>query len=89
MQNYIETLEKEFQRNTNPKYADGQKAYMKNKFEFFGIKFLVRKEISKPFLKKQYLPDKNEAFESIKTLWKKPQREFQYFAQEFCFKYKK
>ncbi len=88
MQDYINTLEKEFQRNENPKYAVGQKAYMKNKFEFYGIKSPVRKEISKPFLQKHYLPRKNDLNSIIKVLWNKPQREFQYFAQELVFKYK-
>jgi len=88
MKTYIETLEKEFQQNANPKIALEQKAYMKNHFDFFGIKSPVRKEITKPFLQKQYLPDKKEAFVIVKKLWKKPQREFQYFAQELCFKYK-
>ncbi len=89
MNNYIKTLENEFERNSNTKIAAGQKAYMKNRFEFFGIKTPLRREISKPFLQKEYLPDKNRLEETIKTLWKKPQREFQYFAQELTFKYKK
>lgn len=89
MKTYIETLEKEFQQNANPKIALEQKAYMKNHFDFFGIKSPVRKEITKPFLQKQYLPDKNDLETIVKTLWNKPQREYQYFSQELVFKYKK
>ncbi|NOZ35839.1 MAG: DNA alkylation repair protein [Chlorobi bacterium] len=89
MNNYIKTIEIEFIRNTVPEIAAGQRAYMKNKFEFFGIKTPLRREISKLFLQNEYLPDKNRLEKTVKTLWKKPQREFQYFAQELTFKYKK
>ncbi|MCF6183006.1 MAG: DNA alkylation repair protein [Bacteroidales bacterium] len=89
MNDYIKTSESEFERNSNPKIAAGQKAYMKNRFEFFGIKTPLRREISKPFLQKEFLPDKKYLKKTIKTLWEKPQREFQYFAQELAFKYKK
>ncbi len=87
MNSYIKTLENEFQRNADTEIAVGQKAYMKNHFEFFGIKSPVRKEISKPFLQKAYLPKKSEIETIVKILWNKPQREFQYFTQELVFKY--
>ncbi len=89
MKEYIKTLENEFQRNANAENAVGQKAYMKNRFDFYGIKTPIRREISKPFLQKQYLPEKKDLEPIIKILWNKPQREFQYFAQELCFKYSK
>ena len=59
MNNYIKTIEIEFIRNTVPEIAAGQRAYMKNKFEFFGIRTPLRREISRPLLQKEYLPDKN------------------------------
>jgi len=89
LQNFINTLKEEFYNNANPEYAVGQKAYMKNNFDFLGIKSPLRREISKPFLQRNYLHSKNDAFTIIKELWKKPEREFQYFAQEFCLKYSK
>ncbi len=72
MNDYIKISESEFIRNADPGIAAGQKLYMKNHFEFFGIKTPLRREISKPFLQKEYLPDKNLLEETIKTLWKKP-----------------
>lgn len=60
---------------------------MLNKFEFFGIKAPKRREIQKSFFQKQNLPKKQDLEEIIKELWKKSQREFQYFAMEFCLKY--
>ncbi len=86
---FIEQLETEFKRNANPEIAVGQKAYMKNKFEFYGIKTPLRREIQRPFLDKKYLPSKKEIQKIIKTLWLKPEREYQYFAQELTYKYVK
>ena len=89
MKLFLETLQTEFEENANPKVALQQKAYMKNQFEYYGIKTPKRREISKPFLEKRFLPKKNELESYIKTLWQKPQREYHYFAQELAFKYRK
>ena len=87
MSDFIKTLENEFKKNANPEIAYGQKAYMKNQFDFYGIKTPIRRKIQTPFLVKEYLPSKKELESIIKTLWKKPEREFQYFSQELVFKY--
>ncbi|MBD0851502.1 DNA alkylation repair protein [Maribacter arenosus] len=88
MNEFIQTLELEFQSNSDPSIAAGQKAYMRNQFEFYGIKNPKRREIQRPFLEKSYLPPKVELQLIVKTLWQKPQREYQYFAQELVFKYR-
>ena len=87
MNEFILTLELELKRNANTKIAVAQKAYMRNQFEFYGIKTPLRHEIQKPFLAKSYLPPKTDLEEIIKTLWNKPQREYQFIAQELVFKY--
>ena len=87
MSEFINILETEFEKNANPEIALGQKTYMKNKFEFYGIKTPVRRKIQKPFLVKEYLPPKKELETIIKTLWKKSEREYQYFSQELAYKY--
>lgn len=89
MEDYIKILEAEFARNANTEIAMGQKAYMKNHFDFYGIKSPLRKEIQKPFLHKNALPPKEDLETIIKILGEKPQREFQYFAQELSSKYVK
>ena len=86
---YINTLEKEFQKAGDPTIAQQQSAYLKNQFSFYGMKTPVRRALQKPFLAKAYLPPKDDAFQMIKTLWGKPQREFHYFAQELAYKYKR
>ncbi len=87
MNDFIKALEREFEKHANDKIARGQKAYMKNRFDFYGIKSPIRREIQKPFLMKKYLPPKSFLEEIVRTLWEKPQREYQYFSQELAFKY--
>ena len=86
---FINTLEIEFEKHKNAKIALEQKAYMRHQFQFYGLKATVRREIQKPFFIKEYLPPKSEIEHIIKTLWEKPQREYQLFAQELAFKYVK
>src|SRR5690554_3087782 len=89
MNYYIPTLLKEFKLNTNTKIALEQSAYLRNQFEFFGIKTTQRRALQHAFLAKDMLPTKNELTVMVKELWKQPQRECQYFAQELAFKYLK
>lgn len=87
MQEYINTLEIEFQKNENDKIATEQKAYMRNQFEYYGLRANERREIQKPFLIKAYLPQKDKLSDLVIAFWNKPQRDFQYFGQELAFKY--
>ena len=64
-----------------------QKAYMRDQFEYFGLRAADRREIQKPFFVKPYLPTKMEFEELTKMLWMKPQRDYQYFSQELAMKY--
>lgn len=82
MDDFIKTLESEFIKYSNNKIALEQKAYLRNQFDFYGLKTTERREIQKPFLITQYLPNKSELDSLVKTLWIKPQREYQYFTQE-------
>lgn len=87
MTDFLQTLEKEFEANSNPQIAEGQKAYMRHQFEFYGLTSPKRREIQRPFLVQSYLPPKEKLHAMVKTLWQKPQREYQFFAQELVFKY--
>jgi len=78
-----------FARHANDQIAIGQKADMKNRFEFFGIKAPERRAIQRPLLLKNNLPVKGEAFYLIRELWEEPQRELHYLAMELLVKYQK
>ncbi len=89
IEDYIITLETEFQNQGNPENAVKQKRYLKNKFEFFGLTTPQRRSIQKPFLQKEYLPSKTKLKNIIIELWQKPEREFQHFALDLSYKYLK
>lgn len=86
---FVITLQQVFEQHANEAVALQQKEYMRNKFEFFGLKTDKRRDIQKPFLVKEYLPAKEYVFEIVQMLYSKPQREFHHFAQELVFKYTK
>ncbi|GGF27824.1 DNA alkylation repair protein [Echinicola rosea] len=87
MKIYLRTLENEFRRHGNSVVAKGQKAYMKDHFEFIGLKTPLRRKLQKPFLEKAALPEKQELPEMVEILWNMPEREFQLFAQELVQKF--
>lgn len=87
MEDFIQTLTIEFERNANEEIAEQQKAYMRNKFEFYGMKAPLRRQIQKPFLVKNFLAPKSELATIVKILWAKPQRDYHHFAMDLSFKY--
>lgn len=84
---FIKTLAEVFERNADPEVRVGKEAYMRHRFSFYGITAPKLKKISQPFYLKEYLPEKDEMTGLVKMLWQKPEREYQYFAQELAFKY--
>lgn len=87
MNDFIEALDETLLLNADPDIKIGKEAYMRNKFHFYGIITPKLKEISKPFFHKGYLPVKNEMDPIVRKLWSNPEREYQYFAQEFALKH--
>lgn len=85
--NYIRSIEKAFEKEANSQIAYEQSRYMKFHFSFLGLKTPKRKEVSKAFLHKDALPSKNLLTVYVKTLWDKPQREYQYFALALLYKF--
>lgn len=75
---FFEELEKRFTEASNPVQAVAMKAYMKNQFEFLGIKAaerqLIVKEVCKMFPIKDW-----ETADALKFyLWDREEREYQY-----------
>jgi len=89
MNDYIQKVIFDFRKQTNPDNALYMKAYMKNKFDFLGIKSPDRRLISKTSLSKDSLPSFEHIWPIIYTFWDLPEREFQYFGMELIAKYKK
>lgn len=76
---YIENLAKIYSTHQNPENALAMKKYMRNQFEFFGIKTPQRNILDKQFLSTEGLPHYEDLSIILKILWQKPEREFQYF----------
>lgn len=72
----------EFEKNADPAIALGMKSYMRNQFEYLGIKTPKRKEISKDFLK--LLKKENGVnWDFIESCWSSKYREFKYLALDY------
>jgi len=87
MNHYLQQLDSVFKQYADSEIAVHQKAYMRDQFDFFGLQSPVRKEVQKPFLRKENLPPREELADTVKELWNLPQREFHYFAMELTNKY--
>ncbi len=84
MSDYVHMVVSDFRDHANPDNAQYMMAYMKNKFEFLGIKSPNRRMISKSALSKDFLPAVEQIWPSIYAFWDLPEREFQYFAMELA-----
>lgn len=89
MSEFVDQLREVLVAHSNKERAITHKAYLKDHFEAFGIKTPVRREVVKPFLAKEYLPVKSEAFDIVAECWEQPERDFQMFGLDLIRKYDK
>ena len=86
---YLNPLLEAFEAHADEENAVGMAKYLRNQFEFYGIKTPVRKTIQKEFFKTHGLPP-IDAFDAIsREMWALPQREWQYAAMGFVEKQKR
>ncbi|MCB0397872.1 MAG: DNA alkylation repair protein [Flavobacteriales bacterium] len=90
MHPYLTPLRQSFDAHRNSTNAVAMKAYMKGRYEYFGIKATDRRQLMRDFLSRYGLPERTEANAIIRELWSMPERELHYVAQEIAEKvYKK
>src|SRR5690554_6050035 len=89
VEKYVQKITQVLKEKFNPENAEKQKEYMKEKFDFFGIKTQARRKATREFMKKAERPDYNDLSVVVKKLWELPEREYQYFAMELLERYKK
>ena len=77
----VEELVKELKAVASPDDAVAMKAYMKNKFEFLGVKTPARRKLAKAFFKQH--TDSVIDWNFINEAWKNPYRELQYVALDY------
>ena len=63
------------------------KGYMRNQFEFFGVKKPARMKIGQDFFKEFGQPTIQEIPAFVQFLWQQPERELQYFGNDINEKY--
>ena len=77
----VEELLENLKAVAKPDDAVAMKAYMKNKFEFLGVKPTVRRKLAKAFFKQQ--TDSVIDWVFINESWDNPYRELQYAALDY------
>jgi 3-methyladenine DNA glycosylase AlkD len=77
---YADSLRASLSTHANPTIAVPMRAYMKNRFAFFGIKSPERVALVRTFIEEHGLPPTNQIVEVARQLWDAPERECQYAA---------
>ena len=80
MHPYVVSLKELFEKNADPSQAPGMKKYMRDQFEYLGIKSPIFKELMKEHIAAHGLPPLGELDGILRDLWSLPEREFQYAA---------
>jgi 3-methyladenine DNA glycosylase AlkD len=83
MHSYVLALKKLYEQNANPEQAVPMKHYMRDQFEYLGIKSPQGTALKKEFIQEYGLPPLDQLDEISRDLWSLPQREFQYAAVGF------
>jgi 3-methyladenine DNA glycosylase AlkD len=83
MHPYAASLKTLFEQNADPVQAGPMKKYMRDQFEYLGIKSPQFKELMKDFIAETGLPPISDLDVILRELWSLPQREFQYAGTSF------
>jgi len=85
----LKTLTKLFQQHSHSEYSVRMAQYMKNQFDFYGIKSPLRKELQRQWWQKHFIQSTQDLVNLIDLLWQQDRREFQYVALDIGKRYKK
>jgi 3-methyladenine DNA glycosylase AlkD len=80
MHPYVASLKTLFEQNADPSQAAPMKKYMRDQFEYLGIKTPKNVALQKEFFEEHGFPKLSELELVLRDLWSLPQREFQYVA---------
>jgi 3-methyladenine DNA glycosylase AlkD len=89
MHTYTKSLKSFFEKQANPLTAAPMKKYMREQFEYLGIKSPQVTSLLREFIKSNGLPPVEKLDLICRELWNLPQREFQYIAMNLISKYEK
>ncbi|MDX1430399.1 MAG: DNA alkylation repair protein, partial [Rhodothermales bacterium] len=77
---YLKPLVAAFENSRDPANATPMKRYMRDQFEFLGIKAGPRRELLAAFLTQHGPPEDSELHAVARELWRRDHREYQYAA---------
>ncbi len=80
MHSYVNSVKSLFEQNANPVQAGPMKKYMRDQFEYLGIKSPQNAALMREFINEYGLPPLEKLDVIARELWSLPQREFQYSA---------
>lgn len=80
MHPYVTSIKTSFEQNANPAQAGPMKKYMRDQFEYLGIKSPQVKTLFRQVIQEHGLPSFEDLDQITRELWELPQREYQYFA---------
>jgi 3-methyladenine DNA glycosylase AlkD len=80
MHPYVDSLKTLFEEDANPSQAAPMKKYMRDQFEYLGIKTPQNVALQKEFFAKYGYPALSDLDTILRDLWSLPEREFQYVA---------
>ena len=80
MHPYVDSLKILFEQNADPVQAVPMKKYMRDQFEYLGIKTPQNAELQKKFFAEHGFPPVSQLDTVLRDLWSLPPREFQYVA---------
>lgn len=89
MHSIVSELKTTFSNHSNKEQALWMKGYLRDQYDFYGVKAPERKALAKQVISKTGIPTYKELFEVVQELWEAPEREMQYVAMELCVKYKR
>jgi len=78
-----------FRKNYNQENSKNMCAYMKNKFDFIGLKSKKRRDLVRAYKKSNDYFSLEDLYKDSKEIWSLNEREFQYIYLDFLKKYKK
>jgi 3-methyladenine DNA glycosylase AlkD len=82
----IKNLRTQLKKEADPEVAAGARAYMRNKFQFIGVKTPDRRRISRNIIKQSQVMTEKELVLLCQDLWNEKEREFQYVACDLLIK---
>ena len=80
MHPYATSLKTLLEQNADPAQAAPMKKYMRDQFEYLGIKSPQLKALFRQAIKENGVPSLEELDQVVRELWDLPQREYQYLA---------